>query len=130
MDERKFRDGVANDKFAEWAGVHNYLYGTPREQIEGWINEGKDVLLDLDVVGGLRLRKLYKDDSISIFLAPPSMDELKRRLFERATDSKEVQELRLTNALKEMEFKGKYDHQIVNDDLERAYKEIERILAA
>jgi guanylate kinase len=130
MSDHAFRSGIENGRFAEWAEVHGHLYGTPIEPIEAALRSGKDVLLDLDVVGGLRLKGLYKERAVSLFLLPPSREELRRRLIGRGTDSPEQQELRLGNALEEMKYKDKYDHCVVNDDLEKACLEIEGILGA
>jgi len=128
IDKKAFLHGVKKGEFAEWAEVHNHLYGTPKGPLEKAISEGRDVILDLDVVGGLRLKDLYKDKAVALFILPPSIEELKKRLLVRATDSKDVQEIRLKNAIKELEYKDKYDHQIINDDIENACSEIERIL--
>lgn len=128
ISHEDFQDGIKKGKFAEWAEVHDNLYGTPKEPIERWLNEGKDVLLDVDVVGGMNLKGLYKERAVSIFLIPPSQEELERRLTHRRTDSEAQQKLRLRNALKEMEHKERYDHQVVNDVLDHACAEIEKIL--
>lgn len=127
-DKKKFKRWIEEGRFAEWAEVHDHLYGTPREPLDEWILDGVDVLLDVDVVGGINLKKLYKDDAVLIFLLPPSIEELKKRLSHRATDSKEAQELRLKNALKELTYKNKYDYQVINDDLDRACAKIEKII--
>lgn len=128
VDKEAFQKGIEEGMFAEWAEVHKYLYGTPKKPLDQWLSEGKDVLLDLDVVGGLKLKEMYNDQAISIFLLPPSIDELKKRLTGRRTDSAEAQEIRLNNALEELECKDKYDYQVVNDVLEKACREIEEIL--
>lgn len=127
-DRKTFEDGVASGQFAEWAEVHGNLYGTPKESLESARREGKDILLDLDIVGALRLKKIYRDKAVSIFIEPPSMDVLKRRLSDRATDSVDVVELRLVNAKKEMEYKDFFDLRFVNDDLDKICAEIERAL--
>lgn len=123
-----FEEGIKLGQFAEWAEVHNHLYGTPKKPLDEALVTGKDVLLDLDVVGGLSLKALYKEKAIAIFLLPPSIDELQRRLSLRGTDSKEVQEIRLRNALKELEYKDRYDYQVVNDKLDETCLKIEQIL--
>lgn len=128
VDKKTFEGGIRDGTFAEWAEVHGNLYGTPKIPLDKWIADGKYVLLDLDVIGGMNLKKLYKNDAISIFILPPSIDELKKRLKGRGTDSKEVQELRLKNALKELEYKDRYDYRVINDDLGRACQEIEKLL--
>jgi guanylate kinase len=128
LDAPTFRRGIDDGRFVEWAEVHGHLYGTPREPLDEAIAQGRDVLLDLDVVGSLRLKELYGDRAVTIFISPPSVAELERRLLLRATDSPAVQRLRLRNALTEMTFKDRFDFQVVNDDLERACREIDGIL--
>ncbi|MFH0799529.1 MAG: guanylate kinase [Pseudomonadota bacterium] len=128
IDREEFSKGIDDGKFAEWAEVHNNFYGTPNAPLEAWLAAGTDVLLDVDVVGSLSLKKIYGGRAISIFLVPPTMDELKRRLALRGTDLAEVQALRLKNALTEMTFKDRFDHQVVNDVLDRACAEIGSII--
>lgn len=128
LDRKTFEEGIKTGQFAEWAEVHNNFYGTPKEPINKWLAEGKNVLLDLDVVGSLNLKKIYKDRSITIFIMPPSIEELKQRLARRGTDSKEIQELRLKNALMEITQKDKFDYVVVNDVLNRICREIEEII--
>lgn len=129
IEQKVFEDGIVNDRFAEWARVHNHFYGTPKETLDGHIRDGHCVLLDLDVVGSLNLKRLYGEKAVTIFILPPSMEELKRRLSLRATDAPYVQELRLKNALTELTCKDKFDYQVVNDDLDRACSEIEKIIS-
>ncbi len=130
ISKNKFESGIENNEFAEWAHVHDHLYGTPRQPLDDALKQGKKVLLDLDVVGGTKLKQLYKEKAVSIFLLPPSNEELKNRLLNRATDSKQQQELRLKNALHEITYKDKYDYQVINDSLEQACKKIEEIIYA
>lgn len=128
IDDVTFKKWISEGKFAEYCPVHDHIYGTPKEPLDKWLSEGKDVLLDLDVVGALKLKKLYGDKAITIFLIPPSDEELKKRLLSRGTDTKEQQSLRLKNALNEMTYKDKFDHRVVNDVLDKACGEIEEIL--
>lgn len=128
MTDAQFKEGIKRGEFAEWARVHDHLYGTSRGPLDKWLKEKKDILLDLDVIGSLNLKKIYGARAISIFLVPPTMDELKRRLSQRGTDAPNVQKLRLRNAVAEMSHKDRFDHQVINDDLERACEEIERII--
>lgn len=128
ITEAEFKQGTREGRFAERAVVHNTCYGTPMAPLEAWLKEGKDVLLDLDVQGGMNLKRKYPDRSVSIFLLPPSEAELERRLLARQTDTQEAQQLRLKNAKEEMTFKDRYDHQVVNADLQQACRDIERIL--
>lgn len=128
VDKASFREGIDDDAFVEWAEVHGHLYGTPRAPLEGWLGEGRDVVLDLDVVGALNLKRSYGDRAVTLFLVPPSMDELRQRLALRGADSAEVQSERLRNAEREMEYRDQFDYQVINDDLLRACREVESIL--
>ncbi|PIR16879.1 MAG: guanylate kinase [Deltaproteobacteria bacterium CG11_big_fil_rev_8_21_14_0_20_49_13] len=130
LDRLTFEAGIKAGQFAEWAEVHNNLYGTPKEPLDIWLSEGKDVVLDLDVVGSLNLKKLYGNRAVTIFILPPSIEELQKRLVGRGTDSKKVRELRLENAIEEMRHKDKFDHRVVNDVLDKACEEIESIVIA
>jgi guanylate kinase len=128
VSEAAFRAGVARGELAEWAEVHGHLYGTPRGPLDRWLAEGRDVIADVDVVGGENLKRAYGERAVSIFLLPPSMEALEERLARRATDSEEVRQLRLRNAVRELACQDRYDHRVVNDDLDRACAEIEGIL--
>jgi len=128
VDPATFLEERRRGGFAEWAMVHDHFYGTPQAPLDQALDQRRNVLLDLDVVGGTKLKERYGDKAILIFLTPPSMDELSKRLAARATDSAEDVALRLENARKELASKDLYDYQVVNDVLEDACTEIERIL--
>jgi len=128
VDRDTFLASVDRDAFVEWTEVHDHLYGTPREQLDEALTAGRTVLLDLDVVGGIRLKEAYGDRAVLVFLTPPSLEELRRRLAVRGTDSPAAQEVRLVNAVEELTCKARYDHEVVNDDLARACREVEGIL--
>ena len=128
IEREQFLEWIDHGKLAEWAEYCGNYYGTPREPLDAWMADGKIVLLDLEVVGGTKLKELYKDDAISIFLLPPSEEELKRRLSSRGTDSVEAQEKRLKTAMFEITYKDRYDFNVVNDNLEHACAEIEAII--
>jgi guanylate kinase len=128
VDEPAFREGVRDGAFAEWADVHGHLYGTPRADLEAWLGEGRDVLLDLDVVGALNLKAQYGDRAVTIFVEPPSLDVLRQRLAARGTDSPKELAVRLRNAEAEMAQAHRFDHRVVNDDLHRACREVEALL--
>jgi guanylate kinase len=128
LDEATFREGIASGRFVEWAEVHGHLYGTPREPLDRALAEGRDVMLDLDVAGALAAKKMYGDRAVTIFLLPPSVVELEHRLEARGTEAPEALAIRLHNALNELSFSDSFDHRVVNDDLDRAVAEIERIL--
>lgn len=123
VDEKTFRSLIDDDFFAEWASVHGALYGTPREAIEGAIEKGLNVVMDIDVQGGMALKARYPE-AVSIFLTPPNDEELKKRLVGRKTDSPETIATRLKNAEYEMTFKNHYDYCVINDDLKRACDEL------
>ncbi len=127
VDEMTFRRLVGEGFFAEWAQVHGALYGTPRVEIEDAVAAGKNVILDIDVQGGMALKHHYPK-AVTIFLAPPSFEELKERLSGRKTDPEAVIAMRLENAEREMTFRDRYDYCVVNDDLKRACKEVSSII--
>jgi guanylate kinase len=101
VDEDEFRLMITDGEFVEWAQVHGNFYGTSKKRIEALMNEGLDVLLDIDVQGGGQIRAHFPD-SVLIFVLPPSMDELKKRLSGRMTDSEDVINKRLVNAVDEI----------------------------
>lgn len=115
-------------EFAEWAEVHGSLYGTPKAYIEHSIAAGRNVLFNIDVKGALALKKLYGPRVLLIFIKPPSMEELQKRLLERKEDSQRSIETRVRNAYNELQWSGSFQYQITNDDLERAYQELKEIL--
>lgn len=128
LDAATFSKKIADDEFAEWAEVHEHHYGTLKSTLDEAIENGVNLFLDLDVVGCFNLKKMYGDDAIAVFLAPPSMEELARRLVDRKTDSEEQLKIRLNNAVKEMTYKNRFDHLVVNDVLDDAYRQIEAIV--
>lgn len=123
MDDSEFARRVENGEFLEWANVHGHRYGTLRAEAERLMAEGSSVVLEIDVQGGLNVRKVYPD-VVLVFIEPPSIEELERRLRGRGTEDESSIELRLANANHEMELASLYDVRIVNDDLERATDEL------
>ncbi len=121
---RKIKEG----EFAEWAEVHGNHYGTSKKTIEAFLKQGKNVLFDIDVQGALSLSALYPKRVLLIFIHPPSMQILEERLRNRDSDSFESIETRLENAKKEISFSRQFQYQIVNDELERAYAELSKIV--
>ena len=128
-DEERFKKGVADGEFVEHACVHGRWYGTPRAPLEDALSRGKIVILDVDVQGGRSLRDPFPD-GVFVFVYPPSLEALEKRLRGRATDSPAVIAERLANAPGEMSQYVSYDYIIVNDDLERARGVMEAILVA
>ncbi|MEE8431805.1 MAG: guanylate kinase [Candidatus Desulfatibia sp.] len=118
-----FKKYIKEGKWAEWAEVHGNYYGTSAEFIDKNLAAGRDILLDIDVQGTIQLLERYPD-SITIFIMPPSLDILRRRLELRGTDSKAVIARRLVNAKKEMARQDLYRHVIINDQLSEAIKEL------
>mgnify|MGYP001378656991 FL=1 len=114
----------------EWAEVHGNCYGTPKKPVEAILAQGRDVLFDIDYQGAAQVRRKAAGDVVSIFILPPSMTELRARLERRAEDAKEVIDKRLANAREEIRRWQAYDYVIVNDDLDRSYKQVTAIIAA
>ena len=106
--------------FAEWAEVHGNLYGTPLKHIEETIKAGKNIICDVDYQGALNIREKFPDESVLIFVLPPSMEELEKRLKKRATDDESIVRKRLENAKKEIGFYREYDFIVVNNCVEDA----------
>jgi guanylate kinase len=126
----EFKAKVDADRFAEWAEVHGNFYGTSKDFIERAFAQGKSLLLDIDVQGADSLKAAYPAETVRIFLTPPSMEELERRLRARGTDSEESIAKRLLGAAAEMAHQDHFDHVIVNDDLEHAYFALSAIVLA
>lgn len=124
-----FKARVAKGEFAEWAEVHGNLYGTPKSEIEKHLNEGKHVLFPIDIQGAKSLKALYPHIVLLIFIEPPSLKALEQRLISRQGDSRESIETRLQNAYNELQWSKSFDYQVVNDDLNRAYQELRKIVA-
>jgi guanylate kinase len=127
---REFERLRDSDALIEWAEVHGNFYGTPREAAENALADGQDMLFDIDWQGALQLQEKMKGDVVSIFILPPSMADLKQRLHRRAEDTEEVINMRLNNARNEIERWRSYDYVIVNEDLNRAYHQVQSIVTA
>lgn len=124
MDKDKFEEQLKCGDFVEWAEVHSYHYATPKSKLELWLNEGKIILLDLDVDGGLEIKKKYGDLSLLIFIKPPSVDSLVQRLKSRKTESAAQIQKRLERLPKEMQKAELYDYQIVNKNLDETVHKV------
>lgn len=123
----QFEAAIENDEFLEHANVFGNYYGTLKAEVASKLDEGKDILLDIDVQGALNVMKAFPDQ-LFIFILPPSMEELRKRITGRGTDSDEEIERRLSQAESEMSMADEYDYQIVNDDLETAVKDVKKII--
>ena len=126
----EFRQRVAADEFLEYEEVYEgRFYGTLKSQVDTQTQRGENVLFDVDVKGGCNIKDFYGDRALSIFVQPPSIDELRRRLVARATDTPEAIEQRVGKAAYELTFAPSFDHVVVNDDLERAKEEVYRLVS-
>ncbi len=130
MSERQFVSMRDRGDLLEWAEVHGNFYGTPRDPVEEALSNGQDVLFDIDWQGTLQMKKAARKDIVTVFVLPPSMEELKNRLIRRAEDAPDVIERRLHNARVEISHWDEYDYVIVNDDLEKAFAAVSAILEA
>ena len=120
ISHEEFFKQIESGSFAEWAEVHGNLYGTPLKHIETTILSGKNIICDIDYQGALKIRERFPQESILIFVLPPSMHELEKRLRKRATDDDNIVEKRLENAKKEIGFYKKYDFIVVNNCVDEA----------
>ncbi|MDD5773833.1 MAG: guanylate kinase [bacterium] len=127
VSDEKFKKMVENNEFAEWAEVHGNMYGTPKAALEESLAKGKDVLLDIDVQGAEKIRELYPN-ALFIFIMPPSIETLRKRLLSRQTENKDSLEIRLKQAVNEMRYHSSYNYTIVNEDLKKAELELKSII--
>ena len=131
LTPEEFRDRIAKQEFLEYEEVYeNRFYGTLKQQVENQREQGQNVVFDVDVKGGINIKKYYGDEALSLFIQPPSVEELRRRLEGRKTDTPEAIEERLAKAEYEMTFAPQFDKIIVNDDLETAKQETLKIVKA
>jgi guanylate kinase len=130
IDAARFEAMVKNDELLEWAQVFGHYYGTPRAPVAAALARGRDVLFDIDWQGTAQLRKKVDRDFVSIFVLPPSISDLERRLRSRAQDSDEVIRARMAKAADEMNHWGEYDYVVINTDIDRAFAEVRSILTA
>lgn len=129
LTPEEFRRRIANDEFLEYEEVYqDRFYGTLKAQAENQLAAGQNVVFDVDVVGGCNIKKFYGERALSVFIQPPSVEELRRRLTGRGTDAPEVIESRIAKAEYELGFASRFDKIIVNDDLETAKAEALQVL--
>jgi guanylate kinase len=129
ISPEEFREKIAHDDFVEYEEVYtDRFYGTLKSQVEKQLLAGQNVVFDVDVKGGVNIKKFYGNEALSLFIQPPSIEELRRRLEGRATDTPEAIRERLAKAEYELTFAPQFDHIIVNDDLETAKQDTLRIV--
>ncbi len=130
VTDEEFQRLISQGKLAEWAEVHDHYYGTRRSYIDSAMKSNSVLLFDLDIQGGLNIRKAYPKNTVLVFILPPTFQELKERLTRRRTESEQDFKLRLKNARKEYNFWYKYDYLVINDVLEKAVEEVRCIIEA
>ena len=131
LTPEEFRARIAKGDFLEYEEVYvDKFYGTLKSEVERILSEGDNVIFDVDVVGGCNIKRFYGDKALSIFIQPPSIMELRRRLEGRGTDSQEMIEGRVAKAEYELSFAGQFDRIVVNDDLATAEREVEQLVCA
>jgi guanylate kinase len=130
VDRPRFDALVAEQQFLEWAEVHEHRYGSPREPIMQSLAHGQDVLFDIDWQGAMSIAASASDDTVRVFILPPSMADLRRRLYSRAQDHHDVIERRLGRAKGEIRMWSEYDYVVVNEDFDLAYAELAHIYHA
>jgi guanylate kinase len=129
ITNEEFRERVEKNEFAEWEEVYRgYCYGTLKSEIERIRNAGKNVIFDVDVRGGINLKNQYGTEAISVFIMPPSISELEKRLVARATDDRERIKTRVEKAREEMKLADMFDNIVVNDNLAYAKTEVYHIV--
>ena len=130
VDRAEFDRMVAADEFYEWATVFGHCYGTPKARIRTGLKEGQDFLFDIDWQGTQQLYQKDQQDVVRVFILPPSLPELRRRLVGRGTDSAEVIESRMARAQAEISHWDGYDYVVINDDIDACFAKVRTILAA
>jgi guanylate kinase len=129
LSQDEFKRRAINGDFVEYEEVYTGLfYGTLKSEVERILGKNKVILFDIDVMGGMNLKKLYGDKALSLFIAPPSLDTLRERLIKRGTDTPEAIDKRVAKAQKEMAFAENFDKILVNDNLQIAFAEVEQII--
>jgi len=125
----RFREMVREGELLEWVEIYGNMYGTPRRWVEDTLAAGRDVLMDLEVQGGLRVKRCFPE-AVLVFVVPPSLKEMERRLRERGTETEEELRRRMEEATQLLQYAARYDYLVVNDDLQRAVEVVSCIIEA
>ena len=128
ISEKEFEDLIIQGHFVEWQNVHGFYYGTSVSNLENAIKNDKIMLIEMDVKGSMRIKKLFPDQTFSIFIMPPSISQLRERLRSRGTDSERRINVRLKRFQEEMEFREKFDYVMINEDLDLAKIELQKTI--
>lgn len=129
VSKDQFEKIIKEDGFFEYANVHSNYYGTPKAPVMEQIEKGNDAILEIDVQGALQVKEVYPE-AVTIFILPPSMEELKNRIVGRGTETEETIKLRLKNAIGEISCVDKYDYAVLNDQLEIAVEQVASVMKA
>ncbi len=127
--KEEFEEMVENNEFLEYASVYGNYYGTPRKYVQSQLLSGRDVILEIDIQGALQVKERF-DEGVFIFIVPPTMDELKKRITERGTEDPETILKRFNSAFEELNFIKRYNYVVVNDEVSKAVNKIEAIITA
>lgn len=129
ITKENFKNRIEQDDFLEYAEVYGNFYGTPKSSVLQMLDSGKDVILEIDIQGALKVKEAFKE-GIFIFILPPSMEELKQRIIRRGSETPESLMTRFKSAYKEINYVSKYSYAVVNDTVDEAVKKIESIVVA
>ena len=129
LTKEDFISRVESNDFLEYAEVHGNMYGTPKFKVEEMLAEGKNVILEIDIQGALKVKENFSE-GVFIFILPPSMEELKQRIIKRGSETEESLMTRFKNAYKEINYVSKYNYAVVNDTIELAVEKVESIITA
>ena len=129
VSKERFEEAISNGELVEYANYVGNYYGTPKKNVEDMLEQGKDVILEIEMQGAMQVKTRFPD-AVLVFVTPPNADELKRRLMSRGTESEEVVNKRMRRAYEESAFVDRYDYLLVNDDLEKCVKDLHMLIEA
>ena len=126
----EFEEKIANDGMLEYARVFDNIYGTPKDMVIKQLERGRDVILEIDVQGGLQIKKKMPEQAVLVFVLPPDLTTLRQRIIDRGTETEEVIDKRFNEAINEIKLIGEYDYYVVNDELDDAVYDLKTIIMA
>lgn len=126
----EFEEKIANDGMLEYARVFDNIYGTPKDMVIKQLERGRDVILEIDVQGGLQIKKKMPEQAVLVFVLPPDLTTLRQRIIDRGTETEEVIDKRFNEAINEIKLIGEYDYYVVNDELDDAVYDLKAIIMA
>jgi guanylate kinase len=128
VTKSEFIQKIENGEFVEWEIIHGYYYGTLVSEVEKALKKNRVMLFDIDVKGGVKIKKRFKEQTLAIFVEPPSINELKNRLLKRGSETKNEIEKRMQRVTIEMGYAREFDHRVINDDLNRAINRVDQVI--